>query len=68
MSYGIRTWKGESSLVVQWVKDRHCHCCGAGSIPGPGKLLHATDIAKICLKKDGREGGRKRRQKYGETK
>ena len=33
----------QSSLVAQWVKDRHCHCgslgrcCGMGSIPGRAK-------------------------------
>ena len=56
-----------SSLVAEQVRIQHCHCCGTGSIPGPG-----TSACCGCQerkegkerKKEKKEEGRKEERKY----
>ena len=33
--------------MAHWVKDQHCHCCGAGSIPGPGTSTCCHQVSKV---------------------
>ena len=40
-----------NSLVEQQVKDPSYHCCGAGSIPGPGIFTCSLVVAKKKKKK-----------------
>ena len=41
------TSKGKSSLVAQWVKIQHCHCCGSGGCCGSG-LIPGWGTSSAC--------------------
>ena len=47
-----------NSLVEQQVKDPSYHCCGAGSIPGPGIFTCSLVVAKKKKKKKGKENSK----------
>jgi len=32
----VRSWGSRSSLVAEWLRTWHCHCCGMVSIPSLG--------------------------------
>ena len=41
-----------NSLVAQWLRTQHFHCCDLGSIPGQGtKALHSDPASYVVQPK-----------------